>query len=295
MSQTLINGTAYEIEKGNTMVNSTQYTIDHGNTLVGGTGYVIEFGSSWEWGNDGDTVDTDWFAGLSNFLQNSDEATIKATIPLGSYKTITLSTPVAGYETHDIMVVGRCQDASNSVTFRTRYLPDTTVKAFTGSKSKPPYTDASSNYYNVYCPAYYNAHPGKDYILNITKSKRFAQDSYDTSTGSASAYVWVPGIAELYYGGPGYAATSSNILGYYIFETKAKPYELYQQNMDATIMGTESNPNTYQRYYVCSGSHNGAGSYYYLLAANRKRDGWYSGSIAYLTDQTRAPFYFTIG
>lgn len=41
MSQTLINGTAYEIDHGNTLISGTGYEIEKGNTLISGTAYEI--------------------------------------------------------------------------------------------------------------------------------------------------------------------------------------------------------------------------------------------------------------
>lgn len=178
MSQTLINGTAYEIDHGNTMVNSTQYTIDHGNTLVNGTQYKIEFaaGPSFNWiGWD----NADW-QDINNLCYCKQQGYIDSwpdDVVVGTTKSVTLTSAVLGTTTHNVTLIGRDQDGDGTLTFQTTNCLDNTVSFGTDT----PWIGSNAR---SACQNYYNAFPGKDNIKTVSKGT--CPDQMSSQRGTAT-------------------------------------------------------------------------------------------------------------
>lgn len=110
---------------------------------------------------------------------------------LGAIKSVTLNNAVLGTTTHNVMIIGINQDNDNSITFQTQ---NCLVNIFTfGSNALWIGSSARS-----YCQDYYNAFPGKNYILAVSKgtcpnynNNRNANVTYNDET------VWLPSEREM--------------------------------------------------------------------------------------------------
>ena len=111
---------------------------------------------------------------------------------LGAIKSVTLSNAVLGTTVHNVMIIGINQDNDNSVTFQTQNCLINSIVF--GSNEIWIGSNARS-----YCQDYYNAFPGKDYILTVSKgtcssegsSNRNALVDYNNET------VWLPSEREM--------------------------------------------------------------------------------------------------
>lgn len=199
MSQTLINGTAYEIEKGNTMVNSTQYTIDHGNTLVGGTQYKIEFaaGPSFEWPG----WDNATWEDINNLCYAKQQGYIDSwpsDVVLGGTRSETLSSAVLGTTTHDVMIIGMDQDADGTLTFQTQGVLANSAQYMSSNGAEARWSRSMAE---GFCDSYYNYFTGKSYIKPVRKGNFDEAISRVASRNPTFTYtnmfVWIPSCYEI--------------------------------------------------------------------------------------------------
>ena len=199
--KTLINGTAYSIVGGSTLVSGTAYSISAGKTLISGTAYSIPIasGSSFSWGTNGDTVDAQWFADLKAFCESATPAEIANSIPIGGWKTVTLSSPIWGSTSHYISVIGVNQDLPQSVTF----WDSPSVASAVSGGTVLTYdnwwgTGPHLKIINDWLPAF----PGKDYLATVTKGRYNASSysyssSYNSTISQDSVKAWSPSFDEL--------------------------------------------------------------------------------------------------
>lgn len=218
--KTLIGGTAYNVVGGTTLVSGTSYRISAGKTLVGGTGYSLPFGAStvpyslddWPgWSN------ATW-EDINNLCYAKQQGYINswpADVVLGATKSETLSSAVLGTTTHDVMIIGIDIDGDGTLTFQTKNCLADTV-AFGGSGLW------SSSTARIQCQNYYNAFPGKDYILTVSKLTSTSDTTADLSETSDA--VWIPSRPEV--GG----SSSANTEGEFTVGSST-PYN-YSSNAD---------------------------------------------------------------
>lgn len=197
MSQTLINGTAYEIEKGNCLVGGTSYVIDHGNTLVDGSQYKIEFsqGHSFDWGVDGVSVSgTKWFSTLQAFCQEATEDEIARDIPIGGWKRMTLTDAYLGIQEWEVMVVGVNHDAPNSITFMSRHQSVSTLAWRNTLTTSPRYNNSQLR---TYVNQIYDLFPDRDALKkrDVPYVSKYTNNTPTIAT--VSDYFWVPSFTEL--------------------------------------------------------------------------------------------------
>lgn len=226
--KTLINGTSYNVVGGSTLVGGTSYRIQAGRTLIGGTGYSIPIvsGAKFDWGTDGEEVDAQWFTALKDFCENANPEDVEASIPIGGWKTITMTQTIWGSKTHYISVIGVNQDSDVGVTF---WDSPSTAESTTGNVDYNKWfttTTGPQSKINTWV----NYFPGKESLLTIKKSRydpvsSSYASSYNTRE-SATVQAWAPSFDEIQGDKEpkdiGYGSTIYNPYHYGLSESKAR-------------------------------------------------------------------------
>lgn len=198
-----LSGTTLTIKgDGSTAIDSQVITV----RVAQGTNYtapsnktITVKASYWEWGSETATADAAWFLGLHNYLAANTASTINSQGWVGKTKSVTLSSAVLGTTTHLIRCIGVNQDADKTVTFQTA----NTLATATVFGSAATWSNSTAK---TQCQNYYNAFPGKAYILTVSKGTNTAYNS--SSVAYTNETVFLPSIHEMGLSSYSYAPTA---------------------------------------------------------------------------------------
>lgn len=185
-------------ENGELLSTNNPYSIIiSSNRIITG---VYEEKPSFEWGEDGESVDAEWFTGLKEYLLTNSGASLGNI--LGKTKSVTLNTSVLGTTTHLIRVIGVDQDADNTITFQTaNCLNEATTWSTLAQNSSNTTAARWDNAYckaHAMCEAYYNAFPGKEAIKTVIKGTCANTDNNRNSTPTyRNETVFLPSMGEM--------------------------------------------------------------------------------------------------
>ena len=157
---------------GSTAVSSRSITVSVGESTYfkAGTGTFTASAEYWSFGDgSGEAADAAWFAGLKNYLANSNPDSNW----VGKEKTVTLTSAVLGTTSHKIRVIGVNQDGDKTVTFQTKnclneYTTWSSSAWSTSNYEAAKWTDANCKARKE-CENYMNAFPGKASVKTVKK------------------------------------------------------------------------------------------------------------------------------